>query len=137
MTSPNNINEIIITSPRRVNLIGEHIDYNGGSVLPGAIEDKLTLKFCESKRSLGSISSDGYESFEFDIKKPLKISSKQWENYVLGVMDGIDKILPDRLKGFNCSITGGTPHWWRNSILCCFRIWYNQRLKLFVRFKIE
>ena len=109
MTSYNNVKEIVVTSPGRINLIGEHIDYNGGSVLPGAIEHKLTFKFRESKNSLCSISSDGYGSFGFDIKKPLKISSKQWENYILGVVDGIDKILPNRLKGFNCSIIGDLP----------------------------
>lgn len=109
MISTNNINEIIVSSPGRINLIGEHIDYNGGSVLPGAIEHKLTLKFCKTNSSLCSISSEGYGSFEFDIKKPIKISSKQWENYVLGVVDGIDKIHPNRLKGFNCDIIGDLP----------------------------
>ena len=49
MTSYNNVKEIVVTSPGRINLIGEHIDYNGGSVLTGSIEHKLTLKFCESK----------------------------------------------------------------------------------------
>lgn len=109
MISTNNINEIIVSSPGRINLIGEHIDYNGGSVMPGAINNKLTLKFCKTKSSLCSVGSEGYGSFEFDIKKPLKISSKQWENYILGVVDGIDKIHPNRLKGFNCDIIGDLP----------------------------
>ena len=34
---------IIITAPGRVNLIGEHTDYNNGFVLPGAIDKKITL----------------------------------------------------------------------------------------------
>ena len=44
MKSNKDIEQIIIKSPGRINLIGEHIDYNGGNVLPGSIKHKLTLK---------------------------------------------------------------------------------------------
>ena len=36
--------EIIVESPGRINLIGEHTDYNLGLVLPTAIDKKITLK---------------------------------------------------------------------------------------------
>jgi galactokinase len=37
--------ELIVESPGRINLIGEHTDYNLGYVLPTAIEKKITFKF--------------------------------------------------------------------------------------------
>lgn len=37
--------DIVIASPGRINLIGEHVDYSGGHVLPAAIDKKITLSF--------------------------------------------------------------------------------------------
>jgi galactokinase len=37
--------DVIIKSPGRINIIGEHIDYNGGYVLPAAIDKHITLSF--------------------------------------------------------------------------------------------
>ena len=109
MKSNKNFEQIIVKSPGRINLIGEHIDYSGGNVLPGAIEHKLTLKFHKTKNNQCSISSEGYGSFKFDIKQPLKISSNQWENYILGVVDGLNKKSLNALDGFDCTISGDLP----------------------------
>ena len=40
----NNLN-LVVESPGRINLIGEHVDYNGGFVLPAAIDKKIILSF--------------------------------------------------------------------------------------------
>ena len=100
---------IIIKSPGRINLIGEHLDYNGGYVFPGAINHNIILKFTKSQNNQCTIISEGFGSFSFNIQKPIKISSNQWENYILGVIHEINKIRPNKLKGFNCKITSTLP----------------------------
>ena len=40
----NNLN-LVVESPGRINLIGEHVDYNGGSVLPASIDKKIIIEF--------------------------------------------------------------------------------------------
>ena len=83
-----NQNCIIVKSPGRINLIGEHIDYNGGHVLPAAIDRKVTMWFRKKDNSLCRVNSEDEGAFTFDINKPLQISDTHWENYVLGVVDG-------------------------------------------------
>ncbi len=100
---------IIVKSPGRINLIGEHIDYNGGHVLPAAIDRKVTLKLRKTENIACSVTSKGAGTFTFDIKKPFKISSIQWENYVLGVVDGLREKCNGKLGGFDCSISSDLP----------------------------
>jgi len=47
--------------------------------------------------------------FEFDIQQPLQISKTHWENYVLGVVDGLKKARPNNLCGFDCAISSELP----------------------------
>ena len=109
MTIDNNESDIIVKSPGRINLIGEHIDYNGGHVLPAAIDRKVTMWFRKKDNSLCRVNSEDEGAFTFDIKKPLQISDTHWENYVLGVVDGIQKARPDQLGGFDCVISSELP----------------------------
>ena len=89
MTINTNGSDIIVKSPGRINLIGEHVDYNGGHVLPAAIDRKVTMWFKKKDNSLCRVNSEDEGAFTFDINKPLQISGTHWENYVLGVVDGI------------------------------------------------
>ena len=109
MTINTNESDIIVKSPGRINLIGEHIDYNGGHVLPAAIDRKVTLWFRKKDNSLCRVNSEDEGAFTFDIKKPLQISDTHWENYVLGVVDGIQKARPNQLGGFDCVISSELP----------------------------
>ena len=52
MTLNNNESDIIVKAPGRINLIGEHIDYNGGHVLPAAIDRKVTMWFRKKDNGL-------------------------------------------------------------------------------------
>jgi len=100
---------IVIISPGRINLIGEHLDYNGGYVFPATINHNISLKFSRTQNNQCLIISEGFGSFKIDINDTVNISSNHWENYILGVIDGINKIRPNKLEGFNCNITGDLP----------------------------
>ena len=101
--------ELTIASPGRINIIGEHVDYNMGHVLPTAIDKKIIFKF----RRNGSpnncrVYSIGFEQgLNFDLRNiaPSKVG---WENYVLGVIHEIQKRVTG-LEGFECSITSHVP----------------------------
>ena len=101
--------DIIVKSPGRINLIGEHIDYNGGHVLPAAIDIKVTMLFRKKDNSLCRVYSEDQGAFTFDINKSLRISDTHWENYVLGVVDGIVKARQGKLCGFDCVISSELP----------------------------
>jgi len=109
MTTTDLKSDIIVKSPGRINLIGEHIDYNGGHVLPAAIDRKVTMWFRKKDTSLCRVNSEDEGAFTFDIEQPLTISDTHWENYVLGVIDGIQKARPGQLGGFDCVISSELP----------------------------
>ncbi|MEM8846746.1 MAG: galactokinase [Bacteroidota bacterium] len=101
--------EVIIESPGRINLIGEHLDYNGGSVLPAAIDLKVTLFFKKNTTQVCHIYSKNYEdAFSIDLRK-IAISESEWHNYFLGVIHFISQKYPDSIGGFDCVINSSLP----------------------------
>lgn len=108
-TMKNFRSELCIASPGRINLIGEHTDYNKGYVLPTAIDKKIYFEFKKNgTASTCNIYSRTYDSFfKFDIKN-FKKSSSSWENYLLGVVAEIQK-KGKRFSGFDCVITSELP----------------------------
>jgi galactokinase len=101
--------DLVIESPGRINIIGEHVDYNNGFVLPTAIDK--TISFSLKKNGLSktcNIYSQNFDvgfSFELD---SIKVSDQQWENYILGVIHEINQ-LSDGLEGFDCNIDSNIP----------------------------
>jgi len=98
----------IVRSPGRINLIGEHTDYNDGFVLPAAINRSINLVI--SKRNdlkCRLYAADVQDSFEFDMRKPEK-SSKGWANYLIGVVEQFQK-KGYKLQGFDCLFSGDIP----------------------------
>lgn len=98
---------IVARSPGRINIIGEHTDYNGGFVLPAAIDKAIYVAL--SKRD------DEYihlHSVEFSKTIEVKISeirpTADWSTYILGV---VDQLITNRysVSGFNLSIDGDIP----------------------------
>lgn len=100
---------IAAQSPGRINLIGEHTDYNEGLVLPAAIDKKTTFKLGKnSTDSQVNIESTNYNtSFQFDLNNLQPIKSG-WENYVMGVVYELLQIGAN-LTGFDGEFSGDVP----------------------------
>jgi len=77
----------VFHAPGRVNLIGEHIDYNGGYVLPAALEFGTTLVIREREDGLIRLASTNMpEEAEIKVDEIGLNKSGQWTDYPVGVM---------------------------------------------------
>ena len=80
--------EHIFFCPGRINLIGEHIDYNGGKVMPCAISLGTYLAIAKNKdRLLRFQSLDFSEKVELRLQESYSKTGKAWFNYPLGVIN--------------------------------------------------
>ncbi len=80
----------IVAAPGRVNVIGEHTDYNDGFVLPMAIE-RYAIMAADSSSSSSSFSifdTHFKESATIDISAPVTKGQPKWSNYIRGVLAG-------------------------------------------------
>ena len=80
---------LVVKSPGRINLIGEHIDYNHGFVLPAAIDKFIEVAI--GKRSDGAIHMVAVDLGETIIvpMHNLQPHATQWVNYIIGVVDQV------------------------------------------------
>lgn len=103
-----NESPLLFRSPGRVNLIGEHTDYNMGFVLPAAIDKAIYFAITPRSDDICNLHSiDFNESNQQPVSK-IQHQEKHWANYLLGVVDQIQK-LGYTLKGFNCVFGGDIP----------------------------
>ena len=98
----------IYTSPGRINIIGEHTDYNGGFVFPGAIDKGI---MCEIRpngtNKVMAYSIDLKDRVEFDINDE-KGPKASWARYIYGIIQEMKKLGVD-VKGFNTAFAGDIP----------------------------
>lgn len=94
-------------APARINVIGEHVDYLGGFVLPAAIDFQVCVSI--RKNSLGKIRfySEQYKEVA-TTDKPVYDKSHLWANYVYGVVDELNKE-GFTIGGFDMAIDGDIP----------------------------
>lgn len=99
---------LIVRSPGRINLIGEHLDYNMGYVLPAAINKAIWLGIQKREDQIISIYSVDYNAhYQTEIQN-ISSSGKLWPDYILGVVEQIGK--KHKLKnGFNIVFGGDIP----------------------------
>ena len=97
-----------VKSPGRINVIGEHTDYNEGFVLPAAIDKYGHVAISKRNDDIISLYAIEFkERFETKIADIKPIEGK-WTNYVLGVVDQLIK-RNISISGFNLVVTGDVP----------------------------
>lgn len=99
----------VVRAPGRVNLIGEHTDYNDGFVLPAAIDrDVLIAVRGRADRRVRVYSLDYRERVEFDLDRVEHDPTHPWSNYIRGTLRVLgEKGLP--LPGMDLVVTGEVP----------------------------
>ena len=100
--------ELYVKSPGRINLIGEHTDYNMGFVLPAAIDKAIYIAIGKrSDQEIHLTAADLNESFSVSMGALIK-SPLDWPNYIMGI---VDQLLKGgyQVGGFNAVITGDVP----------------------------
>jgi galactokinase len=98
----------VYASPGRINLIGEHTDYNGAFVFPGAVEQGMVLEI----RTNGT---DRVRAYSIDMKDYVEFGLKEedaphttWARYIFGVCREMIKRGVE-VRGFNTAFAGDVP----------------------------
>ncbi|MCU0467321.1 MAG: galactokinase [Arcicella sp.] len=100
---------MLVRSSGRVNLIGEHVDYNGGFVLPAAIDKSAYVAIAPAESQIGKwISMDLKKKTEVDFGVFKPLADHRWANYILGVVEQFAK-RGLSVKPFHCVMSGDVP----------------------------
>ncbi|MDD3323084.1 MAG: galactokinase [Paludibacter sp.] len=103
--------EAVYFAPGRVNLIGEHIDYNGGSVFPCALSFGTYLLVAENNESVINFKSlNQTESVALSLHQLTCPLDKSWVNYPLGVIAQFIKSSYEINEGFDLLFWGNVPN---------------------------
>ncbi len=79
--------DFIFLSPGRINIIGEHVDYNDGYVMPAAINKYICFAISKTDTTTCTlVAKDLNETYSFDVTDELKPIKQMWVNYILGVI---------------------------------------------------
>jgi galactokinase len=98
----------VYASPGRINLIGEHTDYNGGFVFPGAVDKGIMAEVRPNGTdTIMCYSIDLKDRVEFKVDDP-QGPHTSWARYIYGIVQEMRKLGVD-VKGFNTAFAGDVP----------------------------
>ncbi|MEO5582615.1 MAG: galactokinase family protein [Saprospiraceae bacterium] len=100
---------VIVESPGRINLIGEHIDYYGGYVMPAAIDKYITIMLGPSDQAESKVYSASYdEQIIIPASSISDSSGNHWKKYILKILE-ILKESGFQTKPFNVVLMSTIP----------------------------
>lgn len=100
--------EFVVKAPGRINLIGEHTDYNGGLVFPAAIEQSIIVAIASSEEDYSRVYSAAFnEELSINLNDPIEKESG-WKNYILGSLSEWQK-MGLKTRNFDCLILTDIP----------------------------
>jgi len=98
-----------IRAPGRVNLIGEHTDYNDGFVMPAAIGFSVFVRVWPREDRKLEIRSENFgDQIEFDLDEPNPAPRQHWSDYAVGVAVMLERA-GHRLRGAHLQLRGEVP----------------------------
>ncbi|NLO33792.1 MAG: galactokinase [Candidatus Hydrogenedentes bacterium] len=101
--------QVAARAPGRVNIIGEHTDYNDGFVLPMAIEyDTVIVGLPRKDRTIRMYASNLDRNAEADLDKRVRNPEDPWTDYIVGVVDELFK-LDKTVHGADLLVMGDVP----------------------------
>ncbi|HEU4391951.1 MAG TPA: galactokinase [Blastocatellia bacterium] len=99
----------VFSAPGRVNLIGEHTDYNAGFVLPAAINRRTTVVAKPRSDGIITAASDRFETtYEIDLNKNAARPTGDWADHVLGMVEQL-RLAGHTLVGADLAISSDVP----------------------------
>jgi galactokinase len=99
---------LLVRSPGRVNIIGEHTDYNNGFVLPAAIDKAVIVAVVPRDDDRIRLYSGEFDERFDTLISEMQPTDRIWPNYILGVADQLRK-RGYALRGFDLAIDGDVP----------------------------
>ena len=99
----------LVFSPGRINLIGEHTDYNDGLVFPAAIDKGIVLAIQKNEENISNVYAlNKEEMYSFEVNEISPLKNGGWKNYIIGVVAEIQN-LGIKINNFNIVFAGDIP----------------------------